>query len=79
MVKVPVPVGWPEAGVGTDVKDAICPFATKANKLVTIKIIFVSNFPCIRFDACNQIYGGLTDKKNKCCRTKGLPYFTLFF
>ncbi len=37
------------------------------------------NFPPIRFYACNQIYGGLTDKKNKCCRTKGLPYFTLFF
>jgi hypothetical protein len=37
------------------------------------------NFPPIRVDACNQIYGGLTDKKNKCCRTKGLPYFTLFY
>ena len=55
MVKLPVPVGWPETGVGTDVKDAICPFATKANKLATIKTIFVSNFPCIRVSGCTQI------------------------
>ena len=64
---------------GMEVKDVTCPFATKANKQATIKPILVSIFPPIRFDACNQIYGGLTDKKNKCCRTKGLPYFTLFF
>ena len=64
---------------GTVTKEEFCPFAIKANKQATIKIIFVSNFPLIRVHACNQIYGGLTDKKNKCCRTKGLPYFTLFF
>jgi hypothetical protein len=49
---------------GMEVNDVTCPFAIKANKQATIKIIFVSNFPLIRVHACTQIYGGLTDKKN---------------
>ena len=36
-------------------------FATKANKLATIKTICVSNFPLMRVGDCTQIYGGPTE------------------
>ena len=76
----------PLEGVGIVVKLVLVATGVWPNKVPAKKIakqiknkMFLCNLPLIRESACNQIYGGLTDKKNKCCRTKGIPYSTLFY